>query len=71
MFILKDNYQGLKPKSNTSEQTFVYNGRKKRFIQKHLDLSTVNLLDNESTMDLFYNTDLVGDIKKVKRHLRI
>ena len=28
-------------------------------------------LDNESTMDLFFNPDLVEDIKKVKRPLRI
>ena len=71
LFLLKDNYQGIQPKDNTYEHTLLYNDRKKRSIHKNLDLRTVVLLDNESTMDLFYNTDLVEDIKKVKRPLRI
>ena len=27
-FLLKDNYQGLKPKDNTAEQTLLYNEKK-------------------------------------------
>ena len=45
--------------------------KNKRFIQKNLDLRTVVLLDNDSTMNLFCNPDLVEDIKKVKRPFSI
>ena len=40
-------------------------------MHRKIDLRTVVLLENESTMDLFYNPDLVKDIKKVKGPLRI
>ena len=65
------SYQGMKPKYNTAKQNLLYNYRKKRSIHKKLDLRTVVLLYNESTMDLFCNPDLVENIKDVKRPLRI
>ena len=40
-------------------------------MHKKLELRTVVLLDNKSTMDLFCDQDLVEDIKKVKGPLRI
>ena len=40
-------------------------------MHKKLELRTVVLLDNKSTMDLFCDPDLVEDIKKVKGPLRI
>ena len=60
----------MEPKYNTVEQTLLYNDKNKIFIKK-IDLRTVVLLDNESTMDLFYNPDLVEDMKKVKKPLMI
>ena len=71
MFLLKENYQGMEPKDNITEHNLVYNYRKKISIQKNPDLRTVVLLKNESTMYLFWNPDLVEDIKKVKITLRI
>ena len=53
MFLLKENYQGMEPKDNITEQNLVYNYRKKISIQKNPDLRTVVLLKNESTMYLF------------------
>ena len=70
-FLLKVNYQGVEPKYNTTEHNLLYNYRKKISIQNKLDLRTVVLLYNESNMDLFYNPDLVEDIKKINRPLRI
>ena len=61
----------MEPKDNTSGQTIIYNERKKRYIHKNLDPSTVVLLEKESTMDLLYNPDLVEYIKKMKVLLRI
>ena len=52
-FLLKYNYQGLEPKDNTAKHTILYNDRNKRSIHKKIDLRTVVLLDNDSTMDLF------------------
>ena len=54
----------MKPKYNKVEQTLLYNDKNKIFLQKKLYLRTVVLLDNESTMDLFCNPDLVGYIKR-------
>ena len=62
-FLLKVNYQGAEPKYNTTEHNLLYNYRKKISIQGNLDLRKVVLLENESTMDLFCNPDLVEDIK--------
>ena len=53
----------MEPKDNTAQQTLLYSNRKKISIHKKLDLRKVFLLDNKSTMDLFFNTYLVEDIK--------
>ena len=68
---MKDNYQGLEPKDDTSKQNLLYIDRKKRYMHKNLDLRTVVLLENESTMDIFCNPELAEDIKKVKRLFRL
>ena len=64
-FLLKNNYRGMKPKENTARYNILYNYIKKRYIHKKLELSTVVLLDNKSTMELLWNTDLVEN-KKAK-----
>ena len=61
----------MEPKDTTDEHNILYNNRKKRSIQKKLDVRTVVLINNEYTMDLLCNPDLVEDIKKVNDTLRI
>ena len=61
----------MEPKENTSELTLFYKYRNKKSMHKNIYLRKVVLLENKYNMDLFYNPDLVGDIKKVKGTLRI
>ena len=49
-FMLKENWPGLEPREETSKHTLLYNDKRKRDMQKKLDLRTMVLLDNESTM---------------------
>ena len=71
IFLLRDNYQGLEPKDNMSKHNLLYSEKNKRYIHKKLDLRTVVLIDNESTLDLFCNQDSVKNIKNIKGPLRI
>ena len=63
---MKEKCLGIEPREEIVEQTLLYNDKKKRSMHKNIDLSIVVLLDNESTMDLFCDPDLVEDIYKSK-----
>ena len=48
----------------SAKKNILYNNIKKRSIHKKIYLRTVVLLDNDSTIDLFCNPELVEDIKR-------
>ena len=56
----------MEPREETSKHTILYNDKNKRAMYKKLDLRTMVLLENESTMDLLCNPELVEYIQKVK-----